>query len=298
MKLRTNLALLSVALSGTLYGSMGLFGTWLLQEGFSVSNMLFWRFSTASLTILLMGLRHLHTMNWQILRATLLNSLLYSASSGLFFVASNTIGTGVGMVIFYIYPIFIFLFLWLFLKQPIARSSWFSLAVVILGFIFLNTNIRVESTGMNSLGFGFAVLSSLAYAAYILLSKKRAQQIDAYLSTFVLCLVSSVYFLILSHAEGSFSWPASTKSWITVFALGLIATSVPILLMLKGLETIGAEKAAILSVLEPVFTVILGFIFLEENLSSMQFVGIVIILGGTVFNQLQPNPRKPIDRLS
>lgn len=282
MTLNKNIALLSIALSGTLYGSIGLFGTWLIQEGFSISNMLFWRFSTAALTILILGMRHFHSLNWLSLRSSLLNSLLYSASTGLYFVASDSIGTGLGMVIFYVYPVFIFLFLWMFLKQPISRASWTSLGVIFLGFVFLNQNIQIGAKGISSIGIGLAVLSSVAYASYILVSKKQALQIDAYLSTFVLCVVSSVYFLILSHFQGSFSWPASAQSWVTVFALGFLATSLPILLMLQGLKSVGADKAAILSVLEPVFTVVLGFFFLKETLTATQYSGIFILLAGAM----------------
>jgi drug/metabolite transporter (DMT)-like permease len=175
---------------------------------------------------------------------------------------------------------FIFLWLYFFSKQKISKVAWISLVVVCVGMLLLND--PSHSGPLNWYGVFMAVLSAIFYAVYILISKKQALAINPYLSTLLLCLVCSIHFLGMAQIDHSLHWPASTAEWTWTFALGFFGTSAPVLLMLKGLKHITADIAGILSVLEPVVTVILGAYFLDETLSLMQGIGVMTILGGAV----------------
>jgi drug/metabolite transporter (DMT)-like permease len=54
------------------------------------------------------------------------------------------------------------------------------------------------------------------------------------------------------------------------------------LLLLKALKYIDAEKAATLSVLEPVFVLIFGIILLDEKITFIQTIGTIIVLLGAL----------------
>lgn len=275
----------SIILSGILYGSLGLFGTLILKTGMSVSALLFWRFAIS--TVLLLGI---HRKGWQELKSvwnqrrgiliTLLSALLYLISSALYFVGTTRIGTGLAMVIFYCYPVFVFLWLWLVEKQIIHLSSWVSLAVVSFGFLILNQSHSLSH--WDWVGVFASVISAAMYAAYIFIGKKSAQQHSPWLSTGVLCFVSSIYSLFYALLEGTLSVPIGIYSWGVLFALSILATIVPIFLMLEGLKTVKADLASILTVLEPIVTIILGVLFLNETLSPDQILGIIVILCGTI----------------
>ena len=293
-----------VILSGVLYGSLGVFGTLLIHDGFSVSAMLFWRFFAAALTLPLLGPSAFRTLcavkftgkgESSALRVSLLvllNAFLYSSSSALFFVAAQSIGTGLGMVIFYSYPVFIFLWL-LLVRQNISIWSWISLLLVLAGMALLNPSFDPRSAGQNEWGWGFfcAILSCVGYAAYILLSKNQVRRVDPLITTFVLCGISSLYFFILmlkdvGLKDGGLSVPAHFGHFGIIFLLGFVATALPIFLMLKGLEWISPDQAAIFSVFEPVITVLLGALFLKEKISFLQGVGVCVVLAGAVISSL------------
>lgn len=300
--LQTNhrLAIFFIAVSGMLYGCLGLFGTWMLKQGYSVSNMLFWRFATAALMILPMALKQIRSakqnlgqglrqslrqnLNLGEISASLIGALLFSTSAALYFMACSSIGTGLSGVIFFSYPVFIFLCLWLFVKQPISRLSWGCLALVCVGFLLLNHGSK--SAGLDAFGILIAVGAAVVYALYFLFSKKHAHDLDPWLSALILCLSSAAYFLIFSQFENSFLWPQSIQDWANVLALGFLATAAPILLMLLGLKSINADQAAIVSALEPVVSLALGVLFLEESLGLNQVFGMVIVLVGATASTL------------
>jgi drug/metabolite transporter (DMT)-like permease len=73
-------------------------------------------------------------------------------------------------------------------------------------------------------------------------------------------------------------WPASASGWAAVIAIGLACTVLPILAFFAGLKRVGPSRASILSTLEPVVTVALAWMALDEALSFAQLAGGALVL--------------------
>lgn len=98
------------------------------------------------------------------------------------------------------------------------------------------------------------------------------------------CMITCSMF---SFIDNSFSMPCALNDWINIMGIAIICTALPILLLLQALKYIKSEKAAILSVTEPLFVVIFGIILLGERVSATQIMGAMIVLSGaliTVFS--------------
>ena len=83
------------------------------------------------------------------------------------------------------------------------------------------------------------------------------------------------------------SIPIHLNTWGYILLLGIFATAIPIQLLIVGLKYISPVKASILSVTEPVMTLILGMFLLSETISPLQLFGIFIILFGAVLIQFE-----------
>ncbi len=94
-------------------------------------------------------------------------------------------------------------------------------------------------------------------------------------------------FLSIILIRHEFIFPNSYKEWFYISALGIIATALPIQLLLEGLKHIHASKVAVLSVLEPVVTLIVGITALHESTSTLQLTGAIIILLSAVIIQFE-----------
>ncbi len=279
-----------VTLSGILYGFLGFFGTEVLHENYSVSNMLFWRFLIAFVWILGYSLinREALTISPSAKRVLVftffLGSLFYSGSSAFYFLASEYTGTGLAMVIFFCYPVFVALYAWTTRSgkmNPVAVASLFA---IILGLYLL------KGQGVNALsltGIMFAILAAVSYALYIIGSKPSTGQISATLLTVLICLGNTLIFLIGALATKSFVIPTHLMTWLDLIALGIFATALPIQLLLKGLKFVTPLKASIISVLEPVVTLIVGVILLQETINPCQKIGIFIVLAGAILIQFE-----------
>lgn len=280
------LGILQIVLSGFLYGCLGFFGTKLLDDHLPMSNMLFWRFFTAALWMLpYLKIDKWRTgkSKWGILIPTL-GSLSYGSSTAFYFLAAKSTGTGLAMVIFFAYPLFVIAFAWYLERRPIRLAMLLSIMIIILGLVLLKGNKTQE---LSFIGILLGLLSGLCYALYVYGSQHSSKVLSADLQTFLVCIGCSAIFLIYSLFVGNWVWPATPHTWFYIACVGIFATAFPIQLMLKGLEVIDSGKASILSVLEPLVTVMIGVVALDESLSALQVFGVVIVLLGALLIQFE-----------
>lgn len=280
-----------VAISAMLYGILGYFGTAILSLHYSVPAMLFWRFLVASLWMMAASLvcKREPTAAKKNGSPSLCNILLlgvaaYCGGSAFYFLSAQYIGTGLAMVIFFSAPVFVALFDWLFNNWQWNRHAILSLTAVIIGLIILKGK---GEHALNVIGVFFAVLAGFCYAVYVYRSQYYAKTIDSTLLTLLICLGNTLVFLTVMLSQHQFILPTTLIEWSYITALGIIATAVPIQLMLNGLKYISPLKASILSVLEPVVTVLIGVAVLQENITSVQCLGVMIILSGAIFIQFE-----------
>ncbi len=269
-------------ISGILYGFVGFFGIQIIHAGFSVSNMLFWRFAISSILItgmLLFARIKVKFNDPNLLKALVSSILFYSTGSALYFVACRYIGTGLSMVIFFIYPVFVTLIAWLFDRHKISNLHYISITCIVIGMICLLKpgEIQVELHGIV-----IAILSAVFYAAYIVTSKKQINQLHPLLSTLIICYSGTLVFLIIAFSEGNVLLPASFAVWQYVLGIAVVSTVLPILFLLKGMKYISAAKASILSGLEPIVVLIIGVSVLGEQISLLQLIGAIIVLFGAL----------------
>lgn len=271
--------LLAVA-SGLLYGLLGYFGMSLLKTGLSIYNMTFWRFFAAIvfMSIVILGKREkLRAPPLQLLYAALIGGIFYTAPGILFFVASKNIGTGQSMVIFFIYPAFVMLLNWIFNKQAIKAHYCWSFVVILVGLGLL---VDLRELSFDLLGISLSLLSALFYAIYLFLSEKAS--LPAMSSTLMVSLGCTLTALCFALFDQSLSFPNEMEQWAHILGIGILCSAVPILLLLKALDHIPTDKASLLSVLEPVFTVIFGVILLGEVMNLNNIIGIMLILVGAM----------------
>lgn len=285
-------ASLLVAASGILYGFLGFLGTLILRENISIYNMLFWRFAIAGGWMLFFVLKQTSSKEIQhsFDRRTLgfmflLGAIGYAGSSLFYFIASEYTGTGLAMVIFFSYPIIVALSSWIIQRKQLNLSVILALMTMMVGFVLLREQ---SAHSFNMMGIFFGVIAAACYAFYVVGSKHvTSYTIDANVLATIVCFGCAFIFLILSFTSHSFVLPQTTKSWLCLFSLGILATALPIQLMLKGLKYISSMRASIISVLEPLVTVFVGVAMLQESISPLQLVGAVIILGSALLIQFQ-----------
>lgn len=266
--------------SGLLYGLLGFFGINLMNEGMSIACVSFWRFfiSFLFLVIIILSQKRVNLSNHkELFKGFVIGAIFYSAPSMLFFLACKYISSGQSMVIFFIYPVFVMILNWIFEKQAIKPHYFLSFVIILLGLILL---LDLNEIDFDVIGIGASILSAISYSFYIFLSK-RIKLTPVY-STTMVSLGCAVTSGVLALAENSLSIPNTDITWLYSIGLGLFCSAIPILLMLGAMKYISSDKASLLSVLEPVFSVIFGVFLLNEAIKANTIIGVVLTLFGVM----------------
>lgn len=279
--------------SGFLYGFLGFFGLSALNNGLSINTMLFWRFFIASLVLLLTQMPFLPKIAFfssAFVQAFLNGAVFYGLSTLLFFHASQYIGSGLAMVIFFSYPLMVMLLNIFLYRHHISRLCYLSILVILSGMLLI---VDFQALQFNLTGLLTGLLSGFFYACYIVSSKNN--RLSPEVSTLAVSLGCTFTFCILSLVHADLAFPESAIVWLDLIGIGTISTAIPLLLLLYSLKWIGSTKASLLSVLEPVFVVIFGVLLLGESLKPVQIPGMFLILAGALITLFARQPKKHIN---
>jgi drug/metabolite transporter (DMT)-like permease len=221
------------------------------------------------------------------LRLASVGAVSYAGGSAFFYLSSLHIGTGPAMVIFFSFPVFVVLFSRIFDNTRLNKYVMLALIMVVTGLVLLN---GVGEHNLSNKGIILALVASFCYAVYVYFSRHSSSKVDTLWLTLFICIGCSSIFLVFAYANNTFQIPHGSRAWRDILILGVLATAIPIQLLLNGLKYISSVKASILSVLEPVMTVIIGVLFLHERLEWMQIIGILVILSGAMVIQFEKQP--------
>jgi drug/metabolite transporter (DMT)-like permease len=236
--------------------------------------MLFLRFGFAALlmTIVLLVRKEKFPQGkilWQLIG---MGALGYVGQSFSYLSAIKYASAGLVALLLYLYPMFVFVLSVLVLREKV---TWLKVAALVLALV--GTALTVDPEGGQLLGILFALSAGLIYSVYIIVGTNVMRHVSALQSSVVIFASAATVYGILMGVNGV-HLPATNTGWINIAGIVLIATVIPVVTFLAGLERIGPTNAAMLSTLEPVVTVLLaGWIF-EERLKPIVMLGGGLIL--------------------
>lgn len=125
----------------------------------------------------------------------------------------------------------------------------------------------------NSLGIISGLFSGLAYAMVIILIRRLAPQYHPVVMTF---FQNTLVVIMLLPFSGT-SADLVTGLWAFLI-MGIIHSTIAPILYFYGMKTVTATKGGLLGYLEPVFSIIMGVIFLDELVGIKTFIGGALVL--------------------
>ena len=130
--------------------------------------------------------------------------------------------------------------------------------------------------------FVFAILSSIFAALTSILAKIGIEGVNSNLATAVraIVVVFMAWFMVFITGNQNGIVDISKKSWIFLILSGL-ATGASWLCYYKALQLGEASKVVPIDKLSIVITIVLAFIFLEEQITLKTLIGCCLIVTGT-----------------
>lgn len=135
------------------------------------------------------------------------------------------------------------------------------------------------------LGLGAAVF----YAMVILFNKfiKNVEGIHRTLLQFFAAIL--ILLPYVAYTGGMHLEVLDTKGWICLLVVGLIHTGITYCMYFSALKELKGQEVAILSYLDPLVAVVVSVLILGEEMTFMQLLGGILILGFTLWNEKREN---------
>lgn len=221
--------------------------------------------------------------DWALL---ILSGLLgYYLASWLDFWGLMYISASLERIILFLYPTLTVIASSILYKHPLSPKIIIAILLSYGGtvLVMLQENISI---GHGSFWFGVFLVfaSAIAFASYLLLTPRLIKTFGSWnftgLALSVACLGTLLHFFIATSQPLDILISFSTSIWLYGCALGLFVTVLPTILLMQGIEKIGASQAAMIAAVGPVLTILLAVLFLGEQLNTLQWLGCAINIIG------------------
>ncbi len=180
--------------------------------------------------------------------------------------------------------------------MPRERPSRVGYLGVVVGFagvvILVLPDILSHGVSGNFLGAMAVLVAALSYAANAIYQRRKMRNVSVF-DVSIGQLAATVVFAIPLAVPSLPHVHVAVTSMAAVIALGAGATGVAYLLYYYVMNTLGAVRAAGVTLLVPVTAVFWGVVLLHETLSLPIMIGMVVILAGTVLTNLKRPARQP-----
>ena len=206
---------------------------------------------------------------------TTFNAMLYSAVQ--YTTAINVAIEQAGI------PMLIFLLNFAFFRTSVSLAEFAGFGMTLVGVALTAAHGDFATLLQLSLNRGDALMliSVVAYSVYtIFLRWKPPVDWRTLMAIPALAAaLTSVPLLIWEGSKGNIQVP-DANGWVIAFYTAIFASLLAQSLYIKGVETIGANRAGLFINLVPVFGTLLSVLLLNEELQTFHMVALALTLGG------------------
>ena len=251
----------------------------------SSSTILFYRFGIASL--ILAAIMCVRRERFRITYAEfvrLVQLAFLSNGAALFLISGYRYcsSSGVATTLHFTYPILTALIMMIFFRERSRLSTWIAIGLSIAGVALLSG----VGGGAQWLGIVLEIISALCFALYLIrVNRSRVSQMPVVKLTFyVMAFGALIFAAFIAYERADFDISAhyalipSASGWLNLVLLSVICTVVTNLALVYATQNVGPTVASILGVLEPLTALVLGILFLGEELTPSMAAGIGLIL--------------------
>ncbi len=311
-----------VVISACGYGSGPLFAKPAYAAGVDWLTLLAWRFLFAALVswgwlLIWPGQRRaLGRLSRRRVALLVLLGFFFVGNSGTYFAGLETVSASLSALIVYLYPSLVAVMTLRFGRRLEGRRAWGALGLATLGVVLAVGGIDPNQSPPLA-GLLLMLSSPFIYAIWIVLAGRLAGERsgdrsgarsgargatvpphesetaavasapDAAPTAAIMLTATAAAWWLAALAVNHPVLPADIPqaAWLPLFGVGIVSTAIALQAFYAGARRIGAAQAALVSTVEPVYTIVLAAWLLGDRLTPLQIVGGGLVITGVVVAQ-------------
>ena len=212
-----------------------------------------------------------------------------AVSNYFYYVAIQRTGVAIAIVVQYTAPVWVLLYVIARRQQRLSLQKVAAVAVAIagialtIGIVGANSPARLH---LDSYGVIAALLASFSFAFYNVAGHSVLALHDRWRVLVWTLAGASAVWLVINPPWKLVTSHYAPAQWGFLFVFSMISVLGAFSLYFLGLQHLEPTRAIITSCLEPVFSILLTAALLGEGVSTIQTLGIVLVLSAIMIVQL------------
>lgn len=205
----------------------------------------------------------------------------------LLFEAYKYTSVSVATLSYYFAPVIVTVACPVLFKEKMKAKQWICFVMSTVGIVMI-TGIGDLNSGSNHLlGVLFGLGAACLYATVILVNKfiKGVEGIHRTFLQFIAAVSVLLPYVLMTSGINLAS--LNGKGWGYLLIVGILHTGITYCMYFSSLKELPGQKAAILSYIDPLVAVMISVTILKEGITPLQIAGGVLILGFTLWNEIE-----------
>ena len=176
-------------------------------------------------------------------------------------------------------PVVVILFSYFFLKEKFTKFFYIAAGLSLGGM----TLLLGESFQFNKdqfFGDLLGVLTAVWYGSYIITISQLRKKYNTTSIMFISGVITSIILIVVSIIFEQQLIPQTINSIIVLFLLAFVCQFLGQAFIAYALAYLSASTSSLTLLIQPIAATILGYLFFQEKLNSIQFFGCILILIG------------------
>lgn len=224
-----------------------------------------------------------------LIQCLLLGILGVAASNYFYYVAIQKTSVAIAIVVQYTAPVWVLLYVAARGQQKLSLQKVAAVLLAVAG-IALTIGLIGGKSGVplqvHSYGLVAALLASFSFAFYNVGGHRILARFDRWRVLAWTLLSASLFWLMVNPPWKIIGAQYSIAQWGFLFVFSMISVMGSFSLYFHGLQYLEPTRAIIASCLEPVFSILLAAVLLNEGVRPIQTIGIALVLSAIVIVQL------------
>nr|WP_276931620.1 DMT family transporter [Globicatella sulfidifaciens] len=186
---------------------------------------------------------------------------------------------------YYMAPVIIILLSPLVFKEHLTKGQIGLTLLAVVGVVFISGGLNGASPN-HLKGIFYGLVAAVLYAT-IMICNKLVKNLDVMVKTFVQLAIAAVVMVgYVSQTSGLMNIKMDLTTFTLVLIIGALHTGFVYVWLFDSFDRLPSQTASLLTYVDPVTAIILSYLFLNQPMTHLQIVGMLLILGSTAVNEL------------
>ncbi len=291
------------------YGSGPLFAKSVYAADLDWLALLYWRFLVGGLLVWAWALlvpenrRSFRHLSRRRVVALIGLGAFFVGNAGTYYAALQYVSASLAALIVYIYPALVAVLSVRWGHGLRGRRPWAALGIVSAGVALAIGGISTEA---EPIGLALIVSSPIVYSVYIMLAARlagerrgetaasrtggRGAETRPAVASSLMITGTFIVVAALAIVAGEPVLPGDVpgNAWFGLLGIAVFSTALAVSAFYASTARIGAAQAALVSTVEPVWTISFAMLLFGETLAPIQLLGGALVIGGVVLAQTTP----------